>query len=73
VNAWLIASLWVGLALLATMNVSVEELHPHCLGYGEVPEPLALYLEMRIQELLRVLSEIEQTLGRPITEVRPEG
>lgn len=61
-------------AVLAAMTINVEELHPHYLkGYGRVPETLALYLELRIAELLGVLSEIEQVLGNPISEVRPEG
>lgn len=61
-------------ALVAAMTINVEELHPQYLkGYGDVPEALATYLELRIAELLRVLNEMDQALGNPVSEVKPEG
>jgi len=61
-------------ALVAAMAVNVEELHPAYLkGYGEVPEALAMYLEVKISELLQVLARIDQALGKPVSEVKPTG
>jgi len=60
-------------ALIGTMNVSVEELHPNYLkGYGKVPAPLASYVENQISALLRVLDEINQILNKPVAEVATE-
>jgi hypothetical protein len=51
-------------ALMAAMNTSIEELHPHYLkGYGAVPESTAKYLETRLDDMLRALTKIEQSLG----------
>jgi hypothetical protein len=50
-------------ALVASMMVNMEELRPHHLkGYGAVPERLAQYLDVRLEELLRTLREIERLL-----------
>lgn len=59
-------------ALVAAMIVDIEELHPHYLkGYGQVPQGLALYLEGRIRELLRLMHEIRQVLRKPTSDVNP--
>jgi hypothetical protein len=61
-------------ALLAAMTINLEELRPRYLnGYGIVPEALALYLEIQINGLLRILQEIRQALERPLSGAVPEG
>jgi hypothetical protein len=56
----------VARALVATMTVGMEELHPDYLkGYGEVPDTLASYLESRLEEMLAVMKKINMVVERP--------
>lgn len=52
-------------AVVAAMTTDIEELHPDYLkGYGQVPDGLALYLEIRINELLGLMRKIGQALSK---------
>lgn len=60
-------------ALLSNMAVNVEELLPrHLKGYGKVPDSLARYLEIRIDELLDILREIERAIAKSPSKVGPD-
>ena len=51
------------MALVATMMINVEELHPHYLkGYGAVPDPLARYLEGCLNGLANALKAVNRIL-----------
>ena len=53
-------------ALVATMLVSIEELHPeHLKGYGKVPKNLAGFLETKTREFAELVEEIARKLGSP--------
>jgi hypothetical protein len=61
-------------ALVAVMTVNVEELHPHYLkGYGKVPDGLADYLKVQVDELVRVLEMIEQALRKAESKETSDG
>jgi hypothetical protein len=61
-------------ALVAAMITNAEELHPDYLkGYGEVPDALAGYLQTHMAEVLRILGEVEEALGGPVTSLQQEG
>jgi hypothetical protein len=61
-------------ALVTSMSVNVEELHPDYLkGYGNVPEDLAAYLKAEMHDLLQLIRQIGRTLRTETTEVRPRG
>jgi hypothetical protein len=52
-------------ALVASMMVNVEELHPrYWKSYGSVPETLTRYLLARLEDLLRTLQATERVLRR---------
>jgi len=56
-------------ATLAAMTVNIEETLPRYLkGYGPVPEPLGQYLEMLVDELLKIMRETYRTLGKSDAE-----
>ncbi|HUZ45412.1 MAG TPA: hypothetical protein VMW54_02120 [Terriglobia bacterium] len=52
------------MALVATMMNSVEELHPRYLdGYGNVPDPLAAYLQGCLPDLSKALDAANRILA----------
>ena len=50
-------------ALLSTMIIYIEELHPRYLkGYGSIPEPISHYLKESLKGLLETLDKISGIL-----------